>query len=166
MRNTFSRRQTGFAAACALALGLLSASAGAQFRDIDGPFYEKVVLDANILFDSNQAALRPAGRDTLDQFIARISGLDAESIMAVGYADRMGSESSNQILSEERVGAVKAYLVSKGIAASRVKTSAWGATRPDTVRAECQDANTAGNVACRQAQRRVFIQVSGSRIAR
>jgi OOP family OmpA-OmpF porin len=165
MRNTF-RKQTGFAAACALALGLLSGGAGAQFRDINGPFYEKVVLDANILFDSNRAALRPAGRDTLDQFVASIHGLDTASIMAIGYADRMGSEGANQILSEERVAAVKAYLVGKGIAAGRVKTSAWGETRPDTVRAQCKDANTAGNVACMQPDRHVFIQVSGNRIAK
>ena len=130
------------------------------------PVYEKVAFDANVLFDSNQAALRPAGRDTLDQFMAKIAGLDAASIMAVGYADRMGSESSNQILSEERVGAVKAYLVGKGIAESRVKTSAWGETRPDTARADCKDANTANNVACMQPDRHVFIEVSGTRLAK
>ena len=165
MSSTFASKQA-LLAACALALGVLSGSAGAQFRDSDVPFYEKVVLDANILFDSNRAALRPAGRDTLDQFIAGISGLDAEIIMAVGYADRMGSEGANQILSEERVGAVKAYLVGKGIAAGRVKTSAWGETRPDTARGECKDANTAANVVCMQPDRHVFIQISGNRIAR
>jgi OmpA-OmpF porin, OOP family len=130
------------------------------------PVYEKVAFDANVLFDSNRAALLPAGRDSLDQFMAKIAGLDAQSIMAIGYADRMGSESSNQILSEERVEAVKAYLVGKGIAASRVKTSAWGETRPDTARADCKDANTATNVACMQPDRHVFIQVSGNRIAK
>jgi OOP family OmpA-OmpF porin len=130
------------------------------------PVYEKVAFEANVLFDSDKSALRQAGRDTLDQFMARIAGLDASSIMAVGYADRMGSESSNQILSEERVGAVKAYLVGKGIAESRVKTSAWGETRPDTARADCKDANTANNVACMQPDRHVFIEVSGTRLAK
>ena len=242
MRNTFIRKQTALAAACALALGLLSSTANAQVRDINEkalltdsrgsvvtnasgqcwhsgfgpapqwtrgchaeavvpvaqyvapvvqpayvapepiaaaqpapvaapaaaplPVYEKVAFDANVLFDSNQAALRPAGRDTLDQFMARIAGLDAESIMAVGYADRMGPESANQMLSEERVGAVKAYLVGKGIAESRVKTSAWGETRPDTVRSDCKDANTASNVACMQPDRHVSVEVSGTRIAK
>ena len=236
MRNTSTRKQTILAAACALALGVLSATANAQVMDPNEkalvtdsrgsvvtnasgqcwhsgfgpspqwtrgchaevavpvaakyvapvvqplaaaqpapeaaaaaaplPVYEKVAFDANILFDSNQAALRPAGRDTLDQFMAKIAGLDAQSIMAIGYADRMGSESANQILSEERVGAVKAYLVGKGIDASRVKTSAWGETRPDTARGECKDANTATNVVCMQPDRHVFIQISGNRIAK
>ena len=33
----------------------------------------------------------------------------------MGYADRLGSESYNQTLSEKRVAAVKTYLVSQGI---------------------------------------------------
>ena len=40
------------------------------------PVYEKIALDANILFDSNKSALRPAGRDTLDAFVSRMSGLE------------------------------------------------------------------------------------------
>ena len=130
------------------------------------PVYEKVALDANVLFDSGRSELRPAARTTLDQFVAGIHGLDAQSIAAVGYADRMGSEASNQILSEQRVDAVKAYLVGKGIKAERVQTSARGETRPSTFAADCKDANNAKNVACMQPDRHVFIEVSGTRIAK
>ena len=86
--------------------------------------------------------------------------------MAIGYADRMGSEASNQILSEERVDAVKSYLVKKGVAADRVRTSAWGETRPRTAAGECKDANNPKNVACMQPDRRVFIEISGSRLVK
>jgi OmpA-OmpF porin, OOP family len=126
--------------------------------------YEKVVFDANVMFDSDKSNLRPAGRDTLDQFIGKIGGLEAQSVMAVGYADRMGSADSNQILSEERVANVKAYLVSRGVAADRVKTSSWGETRPTTYALECKDANNAKNVACMQPDRHVFIEIAGSRL--
>lgn len=129
------------------------------------PVYEKVVFDANVLFDSNKAELAAAGRDTLDQFVGKISGLDSQSVMAIGYADRMGTEGANQILSEERVGAVKAYLVSKGVAQDRVKTSGWGETRPSTRLADCEDANNAKNVACMQPDRHVSIEISGTRLA-
>jgi OOP family OmpA-OmpF porin len=128
--------------------------------------YEKVAFDANVLFDSNKSALRPAGRDTLNAFIEKIGGLESQSVMAIGYADRMGTEASNQILSEERVSAVKAYLVGKGVAADRVRTSAWGETRPSTAAAECKDANNPKNVACMQPDRHVFIEISGSRLAK
>ena len=129
------------------------------------PVYEKVVFDANVLFDSDKSALRAAGRATLDAFVVSIRGLDSQRIVAIGYADRMGAEASNQILSEERVDTVKAYLVGKGIAAERVHTSARGETRPSTQAGECKDANNARNVACMQPDRHVFIEVSGTRIA-
>ena len=125
--------------------------------------YEKVAFDANVLFDSDKSSLRASGREQLDQFVDKIHGLEAQDILAIGYADRMGSALDNQILSEERVEAVKAYLVTKGVAASRVRTSAFGDTRPDTALAECKDANNAKNVACMQPDRHVFIEVSGTR---
>ena len=127
------------------------------------PVYEKVAFDANVLFDSDKSTLRAAGRDTLDAFVDQIGGLEAQSVMAIGYADRMGSEASNQVLSEERVATVKAYLVSKGVAADRVQTSARGETRPRTHANECKDANNPTNVACMQPDRHVVIQISGAR---
>ena len=130
------------------------------------PVYEKVAFDADVLFDSNKSDLRPAGRDTLDAFVGNLSGLEARSVMAIGYADRMGSEASNQILSEDRVNAVKTYLVSKGVAANRVQTGARGETRPSTAAGECKDAYNAKNVACLQPDRHVFVEISGTRIAK
>ena len=130
------------------------------------PAYEKVAFQANVLFGSNKSDLTPASRNTLDGFVAKLSGLDTQSVMAIGYADRRGSEAYNQILSEERADAVKSYLVSKGVPADRVKTSAWGETRPSTAAAECKDANNPKNVACMQPDRHVSIEISGSRLAK
>jgi OOP family OmpA-OmpF porin len=130
------------------------------------PVYEKVAFDANVLFDSDKSALRTAGLDTLDEFVARIHGLDSQRIVAIGYADRMGSQDANQVLSQQRVDAVKAYLVDKGIKAERVQTSAMGETKPNTSAGQCKDANNATNVACMQPDRHVFIEVSGTRIAK
>jgi len=87
-------------------------------------------------------------------------------VMAIGYADRMGTDASNQILSEKRVGAVKSYLVSKGVPADKIKTSALGETRPSTAAAECKDANNAKNVACMQPDRHVFVEISGARLVK
>ena len=130
------------------------------------PSYEKVALDAKVLFQSNASALSSAGRDTLDAFVSKIIGLESLAVMAIGYADRMGSDASNQVLSEERVGTVKSYLVGKGIPENRIKTSAWGETRPSTAAGECKDANTATNVACMQPDRHVSIEISGARLVK
>jgi OOP family OmpA-OmpF porin len=126
--------------------------------------YETVGFDANVMFDSNKSNLRPAGRDSLDAFVGKIKGLEAQSMLVVGYADRMGSADSNQILSQERVDTVKAYLVSQGVAANRVDTSARGERQPTTWAGECKDANNAKNVACMQPDRHVYIEISGSRL--
>jgi OOP family OmpA-OmpF porin len=128
--------------------------------------WEKVSIDANVLFDSDRSALNAAGRSAIDQFVAKIHGLESQDIAAVGYADRMGTDSANQRLSQQRVDSVKGYLIGKGIESSRVKTSARGEMRPSTYAGECKDANNAKNVACMQSDRHVFIQVSGSRIAK
>ena len=80
------------------------------------PVYEKVTLDANVLFDFDKSVLRPAGRDTLDSFVEQAQGHRRRgTIAAVGYADRFGTDGYNQALSERRVATVKAYLVSKGV---------------------------------------------------
>jgi OmpA-OmpF porin, OOP family len=128
--------------------------------------WETLTFDANILFDSNSSTLRPLGRDKLDYFAKQIRGLESQSIVAIGYSDRMGTSESNQVLSQQRVDAVKSYLVGTGIATDRVQTRARGETRPSTVAGECEDAKNTKNVACMQPDRHVFIEVSGTRLVK
>jgi OOP family OmpA-OmpF porin len=128
------------------------------------PACEKVAVDADVLFDSGSSALRPAGRDALDAFVRSIHGLESRTVVLVGYADRMGTETDNQMLSEERVSAVKGYLVGNGIAASRIQSSAWGETRPGMPSAACADTNTVKDVACLQPERHVSVEITGSRL--
>ena len=147
-----------------VALYVAPASAPAAVAPL--PLYEKVVFDANVLFDSDKSALRPAGQAQLDQFVDKIHGLESQSIVAVGYADRMGTDASNQTLSRARVDSVRTYLVAKGIAWDRVQTTAKGESQPTTYAGECKDANNAKNVACMQPDRHVFIEVSGTRLVK
>jgi len=154
----------GGVAPVAVAQYVAPAPAPVVVAAVKQPIYEKVAFDANVLFDSDKSALRPAGRDKLDAFISSIRGLESQSILAIGYADRMGTDAHNQVLSQQRVDAVKDYLVGKGIASNRVKTSAKGETQPTTFSGECKDANNPTNVACMQPDRHVFIEVSGTRI--
>lgn len=128
------------------------------------PVYERVTFDANVLFDFDKSALRPAGKATLDDFVAKTRNLiNPESMIAVGYADRIGSDGYNQKLSEARVATVKSYLVSQGIGAAQVSTSGRGETQP-TTRGECSGATNAKSIACLQPDRHVYIELSGSRV--
>jgi OmpA-OmpF porin, OOP family len=66
------------------------------------PVAEKLTLDANTLFDFDKAVLRPAEREALDIFVGKLWDISPDTIMTIGYADRIGSERFNQRLSEPR----------------------------------------------------------------
>ena len=130
------------------------------------PAAEKVTLDADTLFDFDKSVLRPAGRDALDTFVGKLKDISPETIMAVGHADRLGSEPYNQRLSERRVEAVKDYLVGKGVEPNRVSTTGKGETQPVTKADECEGGKSAKTIACLQPDRRVEIEIIGTRINR
>ena len=60
------------------------------------PAGERLTLDADMLFDFNKAVLRPAGQTALDEFLAKMKGIEPEVIVVVGHADRFGTDSYNQ----------------------------------------------------------------------
>ena len=130
------------------------------------PVAEKLTLDADTLFDFNKATLRPAGRDTLDNFVSKLRDINPETIMAIGHADRIGTDRYNQRLSEHRVATVKAYMVSKGVAADRIYAEGKGETQPVTKAEDCAGPKSAKVIACLQPDRRVDIEVIGTRIVR
>jgi len=51
-------------------------------------------------------------------------------IQLEGHTDNQGSSKANLALSEDRVEAVKRYLVSKGIGKDRIKTKSFGGSQP------------------------------------
>jgi OOP family OmpA-OmpF porin len=130
------------------------------------PAAERLTLNADALFDFDKAVLLPAGRTALDDFVAKNQDIAPEVITATGHADRFGSKEYNQLLSERRAEAVKAYLVGKGIEPNRVSTEGRGETQPVTKEGECLGKKSAKVIACLQPDRRVNIEVVGTRIAR
>ena len=60
-----------------------------------------------------------------------------------GHTDNVGSERSNQILSEQRARSVVDYLTSKGVSVSRIQSAGYGETRP--VAPNNSEANRAKN---------------------
>jgi OOP family OmpA-OmpF porin len=135
-------------------------------RAVVKPAAERLTLSADTLFDFDKAVLLPAGSAALDDFVHQNKDIAPEVITATGHADRFGSKDYNQLLSERRAEAVKAYLVGKGIEPNRVSTEGRGATQPVTKAGECAGAKSAKVIACLQPDRRVNIEVVGTRIAR
>ncbi len=127
------------------------------------PAAQKVTLAADALFDFNKADLRAEGKSKLDKLAADIKGIKLEVIIAVGHADRFGTDAYNQKLSEKRAEAVKAYLVSKGVEPNRVYTEGKGKKQPITKADQCKGPKSKKTVDCLQPDRRVEIEVIGTK---
>jgi OOP family OmpA-OmpF porin len=122
-----------------------------------------VTLAADALFDFDKAVLRPEGKAKLDDVASKMGEIKLEVIIAVGHADRFGSEAYNQQLSERRAAAVKDYLVAKGIEANRVYTEGKGSKQPVTNAELCKGAKSRKVVDCLQPDRRVEVEIIGTR---
>jgi OOP family OmpA-OmpF porin len=118
------------------------------------PTTEKVSFAADAFFDFDKAVLKPEGKAKMDDLAEKVKELTLEVVIAVGHTDAKGSDSYNQKLSIRRSEAVKAYLVDKGIDASRIYTEGKGEAQP--VADNKTDAGRAQN-------RRVEIEVVGTR---
>ncbi|MCE9570849.1 MAG: OmpA family protein [Rhodocyclales bacterium] len=127
------------------------------------PAAQKVTLAADALFDFNKADLRAEGKSKLDKLAGDIKGIKLEVIIAVGHADRFGTDAYNQKLSEKRAEAVKAYLVSKGVEPNRVYTEGKGKKQPITKADQCKGPKSKKTVDCLQPDRRVEIEVIGTK---
>jgi OOP family OmpA-OmpF porin len=134
------------------------------------PTSEKVTFAADALFDFDKATLRPDGKAKLDDLVSKLAGVSLEVIIAVGYTDRLGGDGYNQSLSQKRAQGVKDYLVSKGIEPNRVYTEGKGKANPVK---QCPDPSAKGEVKnrkglidCLQPNRRVEVEVVGTRPVR
>ena len=130
------------------------------------PVRKKVNFSADSLFDFNSAIIKPAGRQALDAFAAELRGAQFENITVVGHTDRIGSHAYNLKLSTHRADAVKDYLVaSAGITTDKVTARGVDGDEPATKPGECKgQKRTPQLIACLQPDRRVEVEVAGSRL--
>jgi OOP family OmpA-OmpF porin len=121
-----------------------------------------VNLASTELFEFDKAVLTADARGKLDaEVIAKLRDIsDVRYIIVNGHADRLGSPQYNQKLSEKRADAVRAYLVSKGIDASKVETLGFGKTLP--VKACPDQKDRKGLIECLTPNRRVVVEVQGT----
>jgi len=145
-----------------------AAPAPAPMMGPEKPAFEKITLQAETLFDFDKSVIHPEGKQHLnDEVVTKMKQYpQVEAILVTGHADRIGSDSYNQSLSERRANAVKAYLVSQGIESSRIQTAAKGESEPVVACSDIKGKETHKNkplVACLQPNRRVVVEVEVQR---
>lgn len=116
--------------------GTAPAAAGQQVaaRSADATACEAELREAvgkgTILFRPGSADLDTASFSTLDELSERAKGCQNASIYVEGHTDDLGSDTVNQLLSEQRAMAVLNYLVEGGVDSSRVEAVGFGESQP------------------------------------
>ena len=111
-----------------------------------------VVNMADVLFATGKSDLRAPAREALAKLSGIVLNYPTLQLTIEGHTDSVGSAEYNQALSEKRADAVRDYLVSQGVEASKLSAQGLGKYHP------VADNSTPTG---RQKNRRVEIIVSG-----
>lgn len=90
----------------------------------------KVMRLDDLNFDAGRAVISVSSYPELDEVVLMLKNNPRMVIQLEGHTDTRGNASANLKLSEDRVKAVKTYLISKGGSKGRIKTKAFGGSSP------------------------------------
>lgn len=122
-------------------------------------------FSSDVLFDFNKANLKASAASALDAAHTEINalGLANPAVQVAGYTDRIGSEAYNLKLSQKRAETVANYIVSKGVNPANVTAVGYGKANPVTGNTCDAVKGRKALIACLAPDRRVEIQVQGSK---
>ena len=84
----------------------------------------------NVLFATGKAELKGNSHQAIDDLVEAMKAKPTMTIEIAGHTDNVGDKTANMILSQNRAEAVRNYLISKGIHASRIVAKGYGDTQP------------------------------------
>jgi len=90
----------------------------------------KVMRLDDLIFDAGKSKISASSFEELDEVALMLKNNPQMVIQLEGHTDTRGSESLNLKLSQDRVSAVKSYLITKGANKNRIKTKAFGGRVP------------------------------------
>lgn len=103
---------------------------GAQVEKINDGEAIKVTFESGILFATNSSTLNQTSRSSLDRFATSLQNNPDTDVKVYGHTDSTGSDAINDPLSQRRAESVYNYLVSRGVAGSRMVTQGYGSHQP------------------------------------
>ncbi|MCX8491988.1 MAG: OmpA family protein [Cyclobacteriaceae bacterium] len=86
----------------------------------------------NLIFAVGTATISTESYEELDEVVTMLKNNPNMIVQLEGHTDVKGNPKLNMKLSQDRVDAVKSYLVSKGSSKRKIKTKAFGGTLPLT----------------------------------
>jgi outer membrane protein OmpA-like peptidoglycan-associated protein len=90
----------------------------------------KLDIPSDVSFDVGRAAIKPNFAPVLNQFATSLTQHPVTTVTIVGHTDSTGSDAINNPLSVDRADAARDYLVSRGVARTRIVTDGRGAREP------------------------------------
>ncbi|MBU1719511.1 MAG: OmpA family protein, partial [Bacteroidetes bacterium] len=90
---------------------------------------KKIAL-RNVFFETGKANLSPESNTELARIVKLLTDVPRLKVEIGGHTDDVGSEESNQKLSEDRAKSVVNYLISQGIAKDRLTAAGYGESQP------------------------------------
>ncbi|MGB7244316.1 MAG: peptidoglycan-associated lipoprotein Pal [Sulfitobacter sp.] len=109
--------------------GANGALAGSASDPTSAAYFQQAVGD-RVLFPVDQSNLTPEGTATLDGQAGWLLANTEFTAVIEGHADEQGTREYNLALGARRANSVREYLISKGVAASRLKDVSYGKERP------------------------------------
>ena len=85
---------------------------------------------SDVLFDFNQATLKPGAKEKLAKVSGILSGLPSLTLAVEGHTDSVGTDEYNMMLSQKRADAVRDYLAANGINPANVTAIGKGKDDP------------------------------------
>ncbi len=106
------------------------ATAAGDSVDARGCKLAREIRLPGVQFETSADVLLTSSRSTLDNAVATLKRNPDLRVEIAGYTDDRGNAANNQQLSERRAASVKAYLVDRGIDASRLTVRGYGEANP------------------------------------
>jgi outer membrane protein OmpA-like peptidoglycan-associated protein len=115
-------RESGDARRAADAAELRADSLETQLADLKMKKTDRglVLTLGDVLFDTNQSTLKSGAHGTLDRLATALRENSGRKVVIEGHTDNVGSDDSNQELSQRRARAVQSALTQRGVAGDQI----------------------------------------------
>jgi outer membrane protein OmpA-like peptidoglycan-associated protein len=111
-----------------------------------------IVNLSDVLFDTGKSTLRPGAREKLAKISGIVLAYPDLRLAIEGNTDSVGSDATNQVLSEQRANSVREYLLKENIPSGSMTSKGFGKMQPVATNDTAEG---------RQQNRRVEMVVSG-----